>query len=178
VPHRLLCETTRKHSVPFAKTLGTGCFAWAMTTADPAVVRKFSTDCYGLRGMLMLHRTFPRNQHFVRHFEYVGAVERDERPQLFVADVERLERLPRKQYPDLCWYIHDMPSLALQRRAFDRHKHICESASLVEAIDALFWVAGQMGRTYLDIHLGNIMLRPSTGDLVFSDPFICRDWTE
>lgn len=177
VPPKLLRKTTREHSAPLAKKLGTGSFMQVMTTADPGVVRKFGTDCYGLRGQLMLRRTFPRNPHFMQRVEYVGMFECDEHPPLFVADVERLERMPMEQYPNLCWWIYDGPSvLGLQRKTFESQKFEHDTpASMVEALEMMFWVAGRMGRTYLDLHTRNIMVRPGTGDLVFSDPFAYRD---
>ena len=179
VPPKLLRKTTREHSAPFAKKLGTGSFMQVMTTADSAVVRKFGTDCYGLRGQLMLRRNFPNNPHFMRHVEYLGMFECDEHPPLFYADVERLECMSIDDYPDLCWWIDDCPSvLWQQRRVFDMQKSRRGAPpSLIAALEALFWVAGRMGRTYLDLHTKNIMVRPSTGDSVFSDPFAYRDWT-
>ena len=150
VPPKLLRKTTREHSAPFAKKLGTGSFMQVMTTADSAVVRKFGTDCYGLRGQLMLRRNFPNNPHFMRHVEYLGMFECDEHPPLF-------------------WQ---------QRRVLDMQKSRRGAPpSLIAALEALFWVAGRMGRTYLDLQTKGIMVRPSTGDLVFSDPFAYRDWT-
>lgn len=178
VPPRLLRKTTRDYSAPFAKKLGKGVFMQVMTTEDPGVVRKFGTDCYGLCGQLMLHRNFPSNPHFLRHFEYLGMFECDEHPPLFYADVERLEPMPVDQYPYLCWYIDDCASaLPIQRKVFEAQKHKHDTPdSMIKAIEALFWVAGRLGRTYLDLHTKNIMVRPSTGDLVFSDPFVHRDW--
>lgn len=179
VPPKLLRKTTRDYSAPFAKKLGTGSFMRVMTTADPGVVRKFGTDCYGLRGQLMLRRNFPNNPHFMRHVEYLGMFECDEHPPLFYADVERLGHMPVAQYPHLCWWIDDCASvLPIQRKVFEAQKHKHDTPdSMIEAIEALFWVADRLGRTYLDLHTKNIMVRPSTGDLVFSDPFAYRDWT-
>lgn len=178
VSPRLLRKTVRDYSAPFAMKLGKGAFMQVMTTEDPGVVRKFGTDCFGLRGLLMLRRNFPNNPHFLRHFEYLGMFECNEHPPLFYADVERLEPMPVAQYPDLCWWIHNCASApSIQRRVFETHKHKHDTPdSMIEAIKALFWVAGQLRRTYLDLHAGNIMVRPSTGDLVFSDPFAYRDW--
>lgn len=178
VPPWLLRKTTRDYSAPFAKKLGEGQFMRVMTTEDPGVVRKFGTDCYGLRGQLMLRRNFPNNPHFMQRFEYLGMFECDDHPPLFYADVERLEPITRARYPELCWRITISPnSLLLQRRVFEAQKRKHDTpGSMIEAIEALFWVARQLGRTSLDLHMGNIMVRPSTGDLVFSDPFVHRDW--
>lgn len=180
VPRTLLRRVVRTHSAPLAKKLGEATFTHVVSTADPGVVRKFSTDCYGLRGQLMLSRTFPNNPHFMRRVQYVGMFECDEHPPLFTLDVERLEPMLIEDYPDICWWIDDAESrLKVQRLTFEaRRNEPGTTPSMNAALEAMFWVAEQMRHTYLDLHTKNIMLRPGTREFVFSDPFACAHWRD
>lgn len=183
------------------KMLGCGQFGAIFEGSQPDTIMKLTVDptSYWLvndRAVGCQGQHFPKTLY---SYEEVGTVTihanlRAGRPRqvpIYLFEQERLERLQMKteqralasKIMKRAGFVTGRTPVANRRnRSVDNAKHILSQLSEdLELPESIRHATSELSRfcdyfddLFLDMHYGNFMVRPATGDLVFSDPVGCN----
>lgn len=144
--------------------LGKGCFCTAYLSPDGERVVKLGRGS-GQRATIETALENPDNPHLPKIYGFVEYMEDN-----FIVETEALEHFPEYDLDDPCFDLNNQQYQEWSDEWNPKYVDFEEApdCTMKEAIAALSNALGYYGGQW-DCHDGNIMIRPSTGELVLND---------
>lgn len=183
-PRRLVAKLRQKGLI--GKRLGRGYFSTVYETADPNVVFKLTKCLVSVRYARLVRRYYPDDPHLLHAQRIHGRMcveERDCDAPVFGMSLERLVPITTKVSVEefrLAKALSSSTSFAMNREEqIQALEDIVRRGnlplSILRSIERLQTLMVVCEGASLDLHIHNFMVRPSTGELVISDPFVDAD---